>query len=65
MIKLKEVRSLYTNPVFTWKSSGNCPTLSSDETDKEGDLVSRVLPVTFDETWDAPRFETAWHREEV
>ena len=52
-------------PIFTWKSSGSCATLSSDKTDKEGDLVSRVLPVTFDEMWDAPRFETAWRKEEV
>ena len=52
-------------PVFTWKSSGSFATLSSDETDKEGDLVSWVLPVTFDEMVVAPSVETAWRREEV
>ena len=52
-------------PIFTWKSPGSFAALSSDENDKEGDLVSLVLPVTFDETLVAPSVETAWRREEV
>ena len=52
-------------PIFTWKSLGSFATLSSDKTDKEGDLESRVLQVTFDEILVAPSVETAWRREEV
>ena len=68
-VKCDEIKrgkgNLCIYPVFTWKSSGSCATLSSDETDKEGDLESRVLPVTVDETLVAPSVETAWRREEV
>ena len=39
----KKEEVLFAYPALTWKSSGSLATLSSDETDNEGDLVSRVL----------------------
>ena len=45
-------------PALTWKSFGSLATLSSDETDKEGDLEPRVLPETFDETWEVAKLDT-------
>ena len=57
--KRKKEEVLCAYPVLTWKSSGSLATLSSDETDKEGDLESWVLPETFDEMWEVPKFDTA------
>ena len=46
-------------PVLTWKSSGSLATLSSEETDRDGDLEPRVLPETFDEAWEVAKLVTA------
>ena len=43
--------------MLTWKSAGSVATLSPEDTDKDGDLESRVLPEEV--TWVDPRLDTA------
>ena len=50
-------------PALTWKSAGSLATLSSEDTDKDGDLEPRGL--LEEVTWEDPSLDTAWRSEEV